>query len=98
MGPLDRQTRRQMPNRRFRGIIRRLWLGHVDDGPGHGPDHDDAARGFALHEVARHAHGEEIGAVDVDAPEFFHPVVGVGDGVVVFGEAGRGDEVVDFAV
>ena len=98
MGPLDRQTRRHLPHRRFGRIVRRLGLGHVDDGPRHGADHDDAAGRFALHEVAGHADGEEVGAVHVDAPELLHAVVGVGDGVEVLGEAGGGDEVVDAAV
>lgn len=42
--------------------------------------------------------GKEISTVYVDAPEFLHTVVRVGDCVDVFAEAGRGDEVVYFAV
>ena len=98
MSPLDRQTGRHLPNGSFGRIVRRLGLGHIDDGARHGADHDNAAGRFALHEVAGHADSEEVGAVDVDAPELLHAVVGVGDGVEVLGEAGRGDEVVDAAV
>jgi len=48
--------------------------------------------------VLCYAGGEEVCAVDVDAPELLHAFVGVGDGVVVLGEAGAGHEVVDLAV
>jgi hypothetical protein len=87
-----------MAHGRLRSIVWRLRLRHVDNGAGHATDEDDAARGLALHEVLCDARGEEVGTVDVDAPQLLHPVVGVVYGIVVFGEAGRGDEGVYFAV
>lgn len=69
-------------------VIRRLRLRHVDDAPGHGADHDDAAGCLALHQVLGYACGEEICAVHVNAPELLHPVERVADCVEVFGEPG----------
>lgn len=87
-----------MPDGGFGGVVRRLRLRHVDNGAGHGADHDHRAFDLALHEMPRHFAGEKVRAVDIDAPELLHAVWWVCDGVEVFGEAGRCDEVVDFAV
>lgn len=98
MSPLDSKRSAQMSDRRFSRIIRRLRLRHIHNRPAHTADEDHTARALTLEEVARDARGEEVRAVDVDAPELLHPVVGVRDGVEVLGEAGRGDEVVELAV
>ena len=87
-----------MSNRRFRRVVGRLRLRHVDDGAGHAADHHHRAGRLAGHQVFRHAHREEVRAIDVYTPELFHPVVWVGDGIVVLGESGGGDEVVDVSV
>ena len=42
--------------------------------------------------------GPKVGAIHVDAPEFVQTIGRIGNGVEVLREAGRGDEVVDFAV
>ena len=76
----------------------RLWLWNVHDGSAHAPDQHHAARGAAMHEVARYGRREEIGAVDVDAPETTDTVDGIVDGGEVFDDAGRSDEVVYLTV
>lgn len=76
----------------------RLGLGNVDDGTAHAADEDHAALGVALHEVAGNGRGEEVGAVDVDGEQLAHTLDGVVGGVVVLGEAGGRDQVVDLAV
>lgn len=76
----------------------RLRLRHVDNGAAHAADEDHAALCLALHEVAGDGGGEEVGAVDVDGEQLAHAVDGVVGGVVVLGEAGRRDQVVDLAV
>ena len=98
MRPLDRERSAQMPDRRFGRIIRRLGLGHIDDGAAHTADEDHTSRALTLEQMARDARGEEVGAVDVDAPELLHAVVRVRDGVEVLGEAGGSHEVVQLAV
>lgn len=75
-----------------------MRLGNVDNGAGHAANHDDAAGSAALHQVTGDTGSEEVGAVDVDAPELAQAVDGVVDGLEVLGKAGRGDEVVDLAV
>lgn len=45
-----------------------------------------------------HSRRKEIGAVDVDAPQFANPVNGVGDGIKVLCETSRGDEMIDAAM
>jgi len=96
--PLNGERRRHVSDRSLRGIVRSLGLGDVDDGTAHGPDHDDAARGVALHQVLGNTNSEEPGAVDVHTPKLLHAVVWVVDGREVLGEAGGCDEVVDLAV
>lgn len=76
----------------------RLRLRHVDDAATHAADEHHAPRGLALHEVLGDGDGEQVSAVDVDGPELAHAVDRVVDGIVVLGEAGTGDEVVDLAV
>lgn len=46
----------------------------------------------------RNASCEEVCSIHVDAPELLDTVVRVGDGVKVFGETGRSDQVVNLAV
>jgi hypothetical protein len=48
--------------------------------------------------MPRHTRRKQIRAVDINAPQLTHAVDGVGDGLEVLGEAGRGHEVVDAAV
>jgi hypothetical protein len=48
--------------------------------------------------VAGYLAGEQVGSVDVDLPQTAHAVDGIGDGIEVLGEAGRGDEAVNAAV
>lgn len=100
MGPLDGQTGGEVADGGLCRVVGRLRLRHVDDGAGHAADHDDAAvRDVAsLHQVAGHARGEQVRAVDIDAPELLDPVVRVRLGGEVLGEARRRDEVVDLAV
>jgi hypothetical protein len=75
-----------------------LWLRHIDDGAGHAADEDHAPWGLAFHQVLRDGDGEQVCAVDVDAPELADAVNRVIDGLEILGEAGGGDEVVDPAV
>lgn len=70
----------------------------VDNGTRHAADEYYATGSLAIHEVTSHTSSEEVGAVDVDAPELSHTIDGVFDGVEVLGEAGRGNEVVDLSV
>lgn len=97
-GPLDGERGSKMAHGSLGSVVRRLGLGHVDNGAGHAADHDNAAGSLALHQVLGDAGGEEVCAVDVDTPELLHAVERVRDGVEVLREAGRGDEIVDFAV
>lgn len=80
------------------GIVWSLRLGNVDNCTRHAANHDHAAGRLALHQVLGDFAGPQIGTVHVDAPEFLNAVVWVFDRVEVFGEAGGGYEVVDFAV
>jgi hypothetical protein len=48
--------------------------------------------------VLGHRDRIQIGTVDVDAPKLLDPVMRVRDGVVVLGEASRGDQVIDLAM
>ena len=98
MCPFNGQTGCQMPDSGFGRVVGRLWLRHVDDGARHGADHDHGAFGLALDEVPSHFAGEKVSAVDIDAPELPHAVRWVLDGVEVFGEAGRCDQVVNLTV
>ena len=98
MSPLDGQRGGEVTDTGLGGVVRSLRLGNVDDGAGHAANHDHAASGLALHEVAGDRGGKEVGAVNVDSPELTHTLDGVGDGVKVLGEAGRSDEVVNLAV
>ena len=42
--------------------------------------------------------GEEVSAVNIDAPELLHAIWWVCDGIKILGEAGRCDKVVNLAV
>lgn len=75
-----------------------MGLGNVDNGTAHTSDEDHAAGGLALHQVLGDSDGEEIGTVNVDAPQLAHAVDRVVDGVVVLGETSAGDEVVDLSM
>lgn len=75
-----------------------MGLGHIDNGTTHAADEDHAAGGLALHQVLGDGDSEEVGAVDVDAPQLAQAVDGVVDGIVVLGEASTGDQVVDLTV
>lgn len=77
-----------MPDTGLGGVVRSLGLGNVDDGAGHGADHNHAAGGLTLHEVTGDGGGEEVGAVDVDSPQLAHAVDRVVDGLEVLGETG----------
>jgi hypothetical protein len=83
---------------RLRRIIRRLRLWHVDDRTRHGTNEDYAAWYFSLHKVLGHTRCEQISAVNVDTPEFLHPVIWIVDRVVVLSEARTGYEDVYLAV
>lgn len=98
MRPFHGQRTGQMADSRFGGIVGRLRLRNIDNGATHTSDKDNTSWRSPLHEMPRDARGEEVGAVDVDAPEFLHAFVGVFDCVEVFGEACGSHEVVDFAV
>jgi hypothetical protein len=87
-----------VPHSRLRRIVRRLRLRHIDNRARHATNADNATRGTTTHQVLGSLDTEEVCSVDVDAPELLHALVGVGDGFVVFAEAGGGDEAVDFAV
>lgn len=80
-------------------VVRCLRLWDVDNGAGHTANEDHRAGCRAsFHEVFCYTRGEEVCAVHIDAPELLHSFVGVGDGIVVLGEAGTGDQMVDLAV
>ena len=98
MSQLHRERSRKVPNSSFGNVVGGLRLRDVDDAAGHAADEDEGARGGAGDKVAGDGGGEEVGAVDVDAPEFLEPVVRVSDGVEVLGEAGGGHQVVDLVV
>lgn len=76
----------------------RLGLRNVDNGAGHGADHDHGTRSLALHQVTGNAGREKVGTVDVDGPQLAHAVNGVVNGLKVLGETSGGDEGVDLAV
>ena len=98
MSPLDRQTRCQMPYGCFGGVVWCLGLRHVDNGAGHATDEDNAARRVPLHQMLRDSNGVKVRAVNVDSPKLLNAIVGVRNGIVVLGEAGRCHQVVDFAM
>lgn len=98
MRPFNRQTGCKMPNSCFGRVVWCLRLGHIDNGAGHGANHDHATLCFSVHQMTGNAGCEQIGAVNIDAPQFLHPVVGIGDCVEVLGKTGRSDKVVDFAM
>jgi hypothetical protein len=75
-----------------------LRLGNIDNGTGHAANHDHAAWGLARHEMTGDGCGKQIGAVNIDSPQLAHAINGVVDSLKVFGEASRGDEMVDFAM
>jgi hypothetical protein len=48
--------------------------------------------------MSGHGSGKEVGSVDVNAPELAHAINGIVNGLVVLGEPGAGNEVVNLAV
>jgi len=80
------------------GVVGSLGLRDIDNGTRHAANHDNTSRNLSFHEVLGHRHSVQIGTVDIDTPKLLHAVMGVRNGIVVFGEAGRGDEVVHFAM
>jgi len=98
MRPFDRQATGQMSDSSLGSIVWRLRLRHVDDRTGHRSDHDDAALGLALHQMPRKSGCAQVGAVDVDAPQFLNAVEGVTDCVEVLRESGGRHHAVDFAM
>ena len=48
--------------------------------------------------MLRHSRRKKVCPINIDTPELLHPLVGVGDGVVVFSEASRGDQAINLAV
>lgn len=71
---------------------------YVHDTTGHTANENDAAGGFPFHQVFGNTNGKEVRSVDVDAPQFSHPVNRVIDGLKVLGEASRCDEIVNLAM
>lgn len=98
VSPLNSHRRRQMPHSSLRSVVRSLGLRDVDNGAGHRADHHDAAGRLTFHQVLGHASREEVGAVDVDAPELLDAIERILNRVEVLGEASRGHQVVDLAV
>jgi len=96
--PLDGEGRSEVSHGSLGGVVGGLRLRHIDDSARHGADHDDVAWGVALHQMLGYARGEQVGAVDVDAPELLHALERVVDCVEVLGKACRGDQVVDPAM
>lgn len=97
--PLNRTGCSKMSHCGFCCIVGCLWLRNIDDGTRHGANEDHRAGCcVSFHEVFCNACSEEVCAVYVDAPELLHPFVGVGDGVVVLGKAGAGDQMINLAV
>lgn len=91
MRPFNGQAGCQMTDGCLCGIVWRLGLRDIDHGAGHGANHDHAPFGLSVHQMTGNAGCEEVGAVNVDAPELLHTIIGVGDCVKILGEAGRGD-------
>ena len=87
-----------MPNGSFGRVIGRLRLRHIDNGAGHGADHDHGAFGLALHQMPRYFAGEKVCAVDIDTPKLLHAVWWVRNGIEILGKAGRGNQVIYLAV
>lgn len=75
-----------------------MGLGNIDNGTTHAANEDHAAGGLAFHQVLGDGDGKEVSAIDIDAPQLAQAVDGVIDGIVVLGETGTGDQVVDLAV
>ena len=98
MCPFDGQTGCEMPDGSLGRVVGRLRLRHIDNGAGHGADHDHGALGLALHEMSGHFAGEKVGTVNIDAPELLHAVWRVCYGIEVLGEAGRCNKMIDFAM
>ena len=87
-----------MPNGSLGSIVWCLWLRHVDDGAGHGADEDHTARRFSLHKVLGDSACPIVCAIEIYTHELVQSIWRVSDGVEVFREAGRGDEMVDLSV
>lgn len=76
----------------------RLGLRHVHNGTRHASDHNNATGSLSLHEVAGNRAREEVGSVNVDSPELAKTVDRIVDSFEIFGEASRGNQVVNLAV
>lgn len=88
MRPFDGQTRRKMADCCLCCVVGCLGLGDIDDGPGHGSYHDHAALCVSFHQVTGNTGCEQVGTVDVDAPEFLDSIKRVGDCIEILREAG----------
>lgn len=98
MCPLDCQTGSQMPYSRLGRVVWCLRLRHVHNGARHAANEYDASRCLSLHQMFRDTNTPKVGAVHIHLPQLLHTVIWVRYGIVVFGESGRCDEVVDLAM
>lgn len=96
--PLNSERSGQVSYSSLGGVVRSLRLRDIDNSTGHTTDHDNAARRLALHQVFRNASCKKVCPIHVDTPKLLDAVVRVRDGVKVFGETGRSDQVVNLAV
>lgn len=98
LGPLNSQTGSEVPHSGLCCIVWGLRLRDVHNGAGHAANHDDATRCLALHEVFGNGDRVKVSAIHVDTPQLLDAVMGVGYRIIVFGEPGRGDKIVDLAM
>lgn len=98
MCPFHCQASREMPDSCFCCIVWRLGLRNVDNGSGHGANHDNTSRRFSLHQVPCHTGGEQIRPINVDSPKLLHTIVWICNGIKVLREACRCHQVVNLAV
>ena len=98
MCPFNCQATCQMPYGGLGRIIRRLRLRYIDNGSGHGSNHNHTATCFSFHQMAGHSYRKQIGAIDIDPPKLFDAIEWVLNGVKVLCKAGRSHQMIDFAV
>jgi hypothetical protein len=98
MGPFNSQAGSQMSYGSFGSVVRCLRLRDVDDCPGHAPNEHHAPLCIPLHQMSSHSNGKIISSVDIDAPKLVHSVRRIVDGVVILGEASRGDQMINLSV
>lgn len=75
-----------------------MRLRNIDNGARHASYEDHTSRALSFHEVAGHGCSKQICTVDVYAPEFAQAINWIVDSFKIFGESGRGDEVVNLTV